>query len=95
MTWWWIFFGVFILSMLALDLGVFNRRTHVVKIKESLLWTAFWITLALLFCTGVHFFYGHQKSMEFLAGYLIEYSEHRQPFRFSAALPLLPGAARI
>ncbi|NTW77627.1 MAG: TerC family protein [Syntrophaceae bacterium] len=74
MTWWWIFFGVFILSMLALDLGVFNRRTHVVKIKESLLWTAFWITLALLFCTGVHFFYGHQKSMEFLAGYLIEYS---------------------
>jgi tellurite resistance protein TerC len=74
MTLWWTFFGVFILAMLALDLGVFNRRTHVVKIKESLLWTAFWVTLAMLFCAGIYFFYGHQKSMEFLAGYLIEYS---------------------
>lgn len=74
MTLWWIFFGVFILAMLALDLGVFNRRTHVIKIKESLLWTAFWVTLALMFCTGIYFFHGHQKAMEFLAGYLIEYS---------------------
>lgn len=74
MTLWWTFFGVFILAMLALDLGVFNRRTHVVKIRESLLWTAFWVILALLFCGGIYFFYGHQKAMEFLAGYLIEYS---------------------
>jgi len=74
MTLWWTFFGVFILAMLALDLGVFNRQTHVVKIKESLLWTAFWVTLALLFCGGIYLFYGHQKAMEFLAGYLIEYS---------------------
>lgn len=74
MTLWWIFFGVFILAMLALDLGVFNRRTHVIKLKESLLWTGFWVTLALLFCVGIYFFYGHQKAMEFFAGYLIEYS---------------------
>ncbi len=74
MTLWWIFFGVFIVAMLALDLGVFNKRTHVVKIREALLWTAFWVTLALLFCTGIYFFYGHQKAIEFLAGYLIEYS---------------------
>jgi tellurite resistance protein TerC len=74
MTWWWIFFGVFILAMLTLDLGVFSRRAHAVQIKESLYWTAFWIALALLFCTGVYFFYGHQKALEFLAGYLIEYS---------------------
>jgi tellurite resistance protein TerC len=74
MTWWWIFFGVFILAMLALDLGVFNRRTHVIKLKESLLWTAFWVGLAMLFCIGIYFFYGHSKAMEFLAGYLIEYS---------------------
>jgi tellurite resistance protein TerC len=74
MTWWWIFFGVFILAMLALDLGVFNRRTHVIKLKESLLWTTFWVTLALLFCVGIYSFYGHTKAMEFLAGYLIEYS---------------------
>ena len=74
MVYWWIFFGVFILAMLALDLGVFNRRTHVVRLKEAMLWTAFWVTLALLFCVGIYFFYGHNKAMEFLAGYLIEYS---------------------
>lgn len=74
MTLWWLFFGVFIVAMLALDLGVFNRRTHVIKIKEALLWTAFWVTLALLFCMGIYLFRGHQQAMEFLAGYLIEYS---------------------
>jgi hypothetical protein len=46
---WWTFFGVFIFAMLALDLGVFNRKVHVIKMKESLLWTAFWVTLALAF----------------------------------------------
>ena len=74
MTLWWIFFSVFILAMLTLDLGVFSRRAHAVKIKESLYWTAFWIVLALIFCTGVYSFYGHQKALEFLTGYLIEYS---------------------
>ncbi len=74
MIWWWIFFSVFILAMLALDLGVFNRKSHVIKMKEAMLWTAFWVTLAMLFCVGVYFFYGHGKAMEFLAGYLIEYS---------------------
>lgn len=58
--------------MLALDLAVFNRKSHVISLKESLLWTAFWIILAMLFCVGVYFFYGHHKAMEFLAGYLIE-----------------------
>jgi len=74
MTLWWLFFAVFILAMLTLDLGVFSRKAHAVKIKESLYWTSFWIALALLFCSGVYFFYGHQKALEFLAGYLIEYS---------------------
>ena len=71
---WWTFFGVFILAMLTLDLGVFGRKAHKVKIKESLYWTSFWIVLALFFCTGVYYFYGHQKALEFLTGYLIEYS---------------------
>jgi tellurite resistance protein TerC len=71
---WWIFFAVFILAMLALDLGVFNRKSHVIKMKEALLWTAFWVTLAVLFDAGIYFFYGHGKAMEFFAGYLIEYS---------------------
>jgi tellurite resistance protein TerC len=76
MTLWWIFFGVFIFAMLALDLGVFNRKVHVIKMKESLLWTAFWVTLALAFCAGIYFFHdeGHSKAMEFFAAYLIEYS---------------------
>ncbi|MGD0279081.1 MAG: TerC family protein [Smithella sp.] len=70
----WIIFGVFIFTMLTLDLGVFSRRAHAVKIKESLYWTSFWIALTLIFCTGVYFFYGHKKTLEFLTGYLIEYS---------------------
>ena len=74
MTLWWVIFTVFILVMLTLDLGVFSRKAHAVKIKESLYWTSFWIMLALFFCAGVYFFYGHQKALEFLAGYLIEYS---------------------
>lgn len=74
MTLWWIFFGFFILAMLALDLGVFNRRAHIIKIKEALLWTSFWVALALLFCAGIYFFYGHEKALEFLTGYLIEES---------------------
>ncbi len=74
MVWWWLFFAVFILAMLALDLGVFNRKSHIIKMKEAMLWTLFWVTLALLFCVGIYFFYGHTKAMEFVAGYLIEYS---------------------
>ncbi|MFO7569379.1 MAG: TerC family protein [Smithellaceae bacterium] len=74
MTLWWILFAVFIIAMLALDLGVINRKAHVIKMKEALLWTAFWVALSLLFGLGVYYFYGHQKAMEYFAGYLIEYS---------------------
>ena len=74
MIWWWVLFTVFILAMLALDLGVFNRKAHTVGMKEALLWSAFWVSLALAFGAGVYFYYGHGKAMEFLAGYLIEYS---------------------
>lgn len=74
MTVWWIFFGVFILAMLALDLGVFNRKTHVIQMKEALLWTSFWVTLALSFGAGIYFFYGHGKAIEYVTAYLIEYS---------------------
>jgi len=74
MTLWWIIFGVFIFAMLALDLCIFNRKAHVIKMNEALLWTAFWIALAVLFSVGIYFFYGHSKAMEFSAAYLIEYS---------------------
>jgi len=50
----WIGFIVFVLLMLALDLYVFNRKAHEIKIKESLIWSAMWIGLALLFNYGVY-----------------------------------------
>ncbi|HPK53404.1 MAG TPA: TerC family protein [Smithellaceae bacterium] len=74
MTLWWISFAVIILALLALDLGVFNRRSHVIKLKEALLWTGFWTSLAMIFCGGIYFLYGHNKALEFLTGYLIEES---------------------
>jgi len=74
MTLWWIIFGVFIFAMLALDLGVFNRKAHVIKMKEALLWVGFWVTLACLFGAGVYYFYGHSKALEFFTAYIIEYS---------------------
>jgi len=70
----WGGFVVFVLAMLALDLGVFNRKVHEVKVKEALWWTAFWMSLALLFCGGVYFFRGQEKALEFFAGYLVEQS---------------------
>jgi tellurite resistance protein TerC len=72
--WLWIGFNVFVLAMLALDLGVFHRKAHVVSFKESITWTVVWVTLALLFNGGVWHFYGSQKALEFFTGYLIEKS---------------------
>lgn len=70
----WIAFNIFILLMLVLDLGVFHRKAHAIKIREALLWTTFWISLALLFNVGVYFVRGPVKALEFFTGYLIEYS---------------------
>jgi len=70
----WVGFNVFVLAMLALDLGVFHRKAHVVKLKESLVWTAVWVLLALVFNAGVWYYAGPQKALEFLTGYLIEKS---------------------
>ena len=74
MTVWWIFFAVFILAMLALDLGVFNRKAHVIQMREAMLWTAFWVSLALCFGAAIYFLYGHGKAIEYVTAYLIEYS---------------------
>jgi tellurite resistance protein TerC len=70
----WIGFNVFVLAMLALDLGVFHRQAHVVKVKEALIWSAVWIALALLFNLGVYFWRGAETALEFFTGYLIEKS---------------------
>lgn len=70
----WIGFLAFILLMLALDLGVFHRKSHEVKIKEALIWSAVWISIALLFNYGIYVYMGEVKAMEFLTGYVIEKS---------------------
>lgn len=57
MIWAWLIFIGFVLLMLALDLGVFHRKSHVVGFKESLGWSAVWITLGLAFSSVVYFAY--------------------------------------
>jgi tellurite resistance protein TerC len=70
----WILFNVFVLVMLALDLGVFNRRVHTVTFREALGWSAMWIALASAFAVLVYFWHGRTESLEFATGYVIELS---------------------
>ena len=71
-AWLWTGFNLFVLLMLALDLGVFQRNSHVVSMKEALGWCAVWGTLALAFGGGVWHFRGPELGQQFLASYLIE-----------------------
>jgi tellurite resistance protein TerC len=72
--WFWIGFNAIIFVMLALDLGVFNRKMHEVPVKEAVIWTAVWIILAMIFMGIIYFDMGRTKALEFLTGYVIEYS---------------------
>lgn len=82
MFWVWVGFNVFVLAMLAVDLGIFHRNAHVVSVKEALTWSVVWIGLALIFNAGLWFFWdrvapnsGYSNSdaaLAFLTGYLIE-----------------------
>jgi tellurite resistance protein TerC len=72
--WLWVGFTVFVLGMLALDLGVFHRSAHAVSLKEAGIWSAVWITLALVFNVIVYAFMGPEVGLQFLTGYLIEKS---------------------
>jgi tellurite resistance protein TerC len=72
--WPWVLFTGFILGMLALDLGVFHRDAHVVTKKEAAVWSVVWISLALTFNVGIYYVSGPERALEFLTGYLIEYS---------------------
>ena len=74
MLWFWIGFNVFVIVMLALDLGVFNRRAHTVGFREALAWSGVWVGLATLFAVLVYFWHGRSESLEFATGYLIELS---------------------
>jgi len=68
----WIGFILFVFLMLALDLGVFHRKAHVIEIKEALLLSIFWISLAIMFNIGIYLWSGEQKALEFLTGYVME-----------------------
>ncbi len=70
----WIAFNLFVLAMLALDLGVFRRRARAVTFRQSLAWSAVWIGLALSFAGLVFHFQGRAPALEFVTGYVIELS---------------------
>lgn len=80
--WPWVAFSVFVLAMLALDLGVFHRSAHAVSTREALTWSAVWIALALLFCGLLYKFWhripheadysNSEAALAFLTGYIVE-----------------------
>jgi tellurite resistance protein TerC len=70
----WILFNLFVLAMLALDLGVLNRRSHRVSFREALAWSGVWITLAAAFAVLVLFWQGKTPALQFVTGYVIELS---------------------
>jgi len=82
--WLYVGFNLFVLAMLAIDLGVFHRKSHAVSIKEATIWSVVWISLALLFNLGIYFFWDQlsyesvysnsEAALAFLTGYLIEKS---------------------
>ncbi|MCK5126841.1 MAG: TerC family protein [candidate division Zixibacteria bacterium] len=65
-------FVVFILAMLGLDLGVFHRKQHKVSFREALIWSAVWVSLAMVFNLGVYIWFGSGIALEFFTGYVIE-----------------------
>ena len=73
-TWLWLGFSVFILVMLSLDLGLFNRKAHTIRYREASIWSSVWILLAMIFAGIVFWNQGTQRGLEFLTGYLIELS---------------------
>ncbi len=79
---WWVGFHLVILAFLALDLAVFHRRRHAVSVKEALLWSVFWVAVALVFYAGLRLGWiggfpvadRHPRSLEFFTAYLLEES---------------------
>ena len=72
----WIAFNVFVLLMLALDLGLLHRHAQAIQFREGLAQTAVWILLAALFAVVLGFWQGRASALEFSAGYLVEESLH-------------------
>jgi tellurite resistance protein TerC len=72
--WYWLWFIVFVLFFIALDLGAFHRRAHVVKLPEAIGWTAFWVVLAMLFALALVAWRSREEAIQFTTGYVIELS---------------------
>ncbi|HKL18040.1 MAG TPA: TerC family protein [Halalkalibaculum sp.] len=70
----WTLFNIFIIVMLVIDLVVFHGKEHEESIREALIWTGVWITLALIFGIGVYYYMGSQTALDYYTGYLIEKS---------------------
>ena len=72
----WIIFIIVAAAIIIIDLFVTGNKEGVLSLKKSLIWSGIWISTALIFCAGLYFFLedGHHKSLEFITGYLIEYS---------------------
>lgn len=70
----WLGFNLFVLALLAIDLGVFHRKAHSVSIKEATAWSIVWVSLAMIFNLGIYFTWGEEKALEFFTGYVIEKS---------------------
>jgi tellurite resistance protein TerC len=70
----WIGFNILVLILLFIDLGAFHRKDHVIKVKEALLMSGVWILLAILFNTGIYFWFGKESALQFFAGFLLEKS---------------------
>jgi tellurite resistance protein TerC len=68
----WVLFNIFVLIAVGLDLGVFHRRPHKIRLREAAIWSAAWIGLSVVFGAGVFWFLGRQPALEFFTGYLIE-----------------------
>ena len=72
--WFWVGFNLFVVALLAIDLGVFHRNAHEVSMREAGIWSVVWVALALLFNAGLYVVWGAKPALEFLTGYLIEKS---------------------
>ena len=70
----WTAFVLAVLFFLALDLGVFHRKSHAVGFKEALAWTAMWFSVAMLFALGLYHMRGQEEALEFVTGYIVELS---------------------
>jgi tellurite resistance protein TerC len=69
-----IAFNLGVLAVLAVDLGIFNKKAHKISVKEAAVWSSVWIVLSLGFAAAINMLAGREKALEFVTGYLIEYS---------------------